>query len=62
MIDIEKCCLAVVDVQGKLAQLMVDKESLFGNIEVLIKAAKVLEIPIVWCQQNPRGGAPPLHP
>ncbi len=40
--------------QGNLAQLMVDKESLFANIEVLIKAAKALEMPIVWCQQNPR--------
>ncbi|MCD6394384.1 MAG: hydrolase [Planctomycetes bacterium] len=58
MIDIEKCCLAVVDVQGKLAQLMDGKESLFANIEVLIKAAKALEIPILWCQQNPRALGP----
>ena len=53
MIDAKKCCLVVVDVQGKLAQLMVDKESLFANIGVLIKAAKALEMPILWCQQNP---------
>ncbi len=58
MIDIKKCCLVVVDVQGKLAQLMDGKESLFANIEVLIKAAKALEIPIVWCQQNPRALGP----
>ena len=58
MIDIEKCCLVVVDVQGKLAQLMDGKESLFANIEVLIKAAKALEMPIVWCQQNPRALGP----
>lgn len=58
MIDSEKCCLVVVDVQGKLAQLMDGKEPLFANIEVLIKAAKVLEIPIVWCQQNPRALGP----
>ncbi len=58
MIDIEKCCLVVVDVQGKLAQLMDGKESLFANIEVLIKAAKALEIPILWCQQNPRALGP----
>ena len=58
MIDTEKCCLVVVDVQGKLAQLMVDKESLFANIEILIKAAKALEMPIVWCQQNPRALGP----
>lgn len=58
MIDIEKCCLVVVDVQGKLAQLMDGKESLFANIEVLIKAAKALKIPILWCQQNPQALGP----
>ncbi len=58
MLDVRKCCLVVVDVQGKLAQLMVDKDSLFANIEVLIKAAKALEIPILWCQQNPRALGP----
>ena len=29
MLEIQDCCLVVVDVQGKLAQLMVDKEALF---------------------------------
>jgi nicotinamidase-related amidase len=53
MLDIQNCCLVVVDVQGKLAQLMHDKESLFKNIEILIKAAKILNIPILWCQQCP---------
>ena len=53
MLDIEKCSLVVVDVQGKLAQLMYGKESLFKNIQILIKAAKILSIPIIWCQQCP---------
>jgi len=53
MLDIEKCSLVVVDVQGRLAQLMYGKEALFANIQILIKAAKILDIPIVWCQQSP---------
>jgi len=53
MLDIQKCCLVVVDVQGKLAQLMYDKGGLFKNIQILIKAAKLLAIPIIWCQQWP---------
>ena len=53
MLEIEKSCLVVVDVQGKLAQLMHDKETLFKNIRVLIQAAKELSIPILWCQQVP---------
>ena len=53
MLDTEKCCLVVVDVQGKLAQLMHGKEALFKNIPILITAAKILQIPILWCQQCP---------
>ena len=53
MLDTEKCCLVVVDVQGKLAQLMYDRDVLFKNIRILIKAAKVLDIPVIWCQQSP---------
>jgi len=55
MPDIQKSCLVVVDVQGKLAQSMSGREELFKNIQILIKAAKILEIPIIWCQQFPQG-------
>jgi nicotinamidase-related amidase len=53
MLEIQQCCLTVVDVQGKLAQLMHDREALFKNIQILVQAAKILEIPILWCQQCP---------
>ena len=53
MFEIERCCLVVIDVQGKLAQLMHEKEKLFDNIAILIKAAKILNIPILWSQQVP---------
>ena len=53
MLDIQECCLVVVDVQGKLAQLMYGREELFKNIPILIKAAKILNIPTLWCQQCP---------
>ena len=58
MLEIHDCSLVVVDVQGKLAQLMADKETLFKNIRILIQAAKILEIPIVWCQQVPEALGP----
>jgi len=54
MLDIQKCCLVVVDVQGKLAGLMYGREGLFANIQILIKAAKILNIPIIWSQQQPK--------
>ena len=53
MLNIFNSLLVVVDVQGKLAQLMHDKEVLFKNIRILIQAAKILDIPILWCQQCP---------
>ncbi len=52
--------MVVVDVQGKLAQLMYDKQLLFKNIQVLIKAAKILNIPILWCQQCPDALGPTI--
>jgi nicotinamidase-related amidase len=60
MLDIQQCCLTVVDVQGKLAQLMHGKEALFKNIQILIQAAKILDIPILWCQQCPDALGPTI--
>ena len=60
MLDIQDCCLVVVDVQGKLAQLMYDKQVLFKNVQILIKAAKILNIPILWCQQCPDALGPTI--
>jgi nicotinamidase-related amidase len=58
MLEQKDCCLVVVDVQGKLAQSMFDKERLFDNIQILIKAAKILDIPVIWCQQCPQALGP----
>ena len=58
MLEINNCCIVVVDVQGKLAQLMHDKENLFANIQILINSARILDIPIIWCQQYPDGLGP----
>ena len=60
MFDIAKSCLVVVDVQGKLAQLMDNKAALFANIEILIKAAQILDIPIIRCEQNPKALGPTI--
>lgn len=60
MLDLHNCSLTVIDVQGKLAQLMHDKETLFKNIGILIQAARLLDIPILWCQQVPDALGPTL--
>jgi len=61
MLKQKDCCLVIVDVQGKLAQLMHNKDNLFKNIRILIQSAKILDIPILWCQQVP-GALGPTAP
>lgn len=58
MLEIENCSLVVVDVQGKLASLMFGRDALFKNIQILIKAAKLLDIPILCCRQCPAALGP----
>jgi nicotinamidase-related amidase len=53
MLTIENTVLLVIDVQGKLAQVMNNKESLFANLERIIKGANVLNLPIIWTEQVP---------
>jgi nicotinamidase-related amidase len=60
MLNQNDCCLVVVDVQGKLAQLMHDKETLFKNIRILVQSAKILNVPILWCQQVPAALGPTI--
>ncbi|MBN2020952.1 MAG: hydrolase [Sedimentisphaerales bacterium] len=58
MLNEKDCCLVIVDVQGKLAGLMHDKDKLFKNIRILIQAARILQIPVLWCQQVPASLGP----
>jgi len=53
MIDIENSVLVVIDIQGKLASLMYQKEKFFENVVKMIKGAQVLGIPIIWNEQLP---------
>ena len=48
-----KAILVVIDVQGKLAYLMHERDQLFKHIQALIKAAKILNIPIFNTEQAP---------
>ena len=58
--NIQNSCLVLIDIQGKLAGLMHDKERLFANLVVLVKGARILGVPIVWCEQNPRALGPTI--
>ena len=47
--------LTVIDDQDELAHAMYNKEMLFENLQKLIKGVKILGIPILWTEQNPKG-------
>ncbi len=60
MLNIDNAALVVIDVQSKLAQLMAEKETLFANLEKIIKGIQVLDIPIIWTEQVPKKLGPTL--
>ena len=60
MLTTQNTALVIVDVQGKLATLMHDKEAFFANVVTLIKAAQVLELPILWNEQLPNKLGPTI--
>jgi len=53
MLEKENVILALIDVQGRLAQLMHDRDDLFDNLCRLIRGVQVLGIPILWVEQIP---------
>jgi len=55
MLTAENTVLVLVDVQEKLARAMHQKEALLESTVRLVQGAKVLGLPIVWTEQNPKG-------
>jgi len=60
MLKAEDTVLVVIDVQEKLARAMFEKEAVADNTAKLVRGAKILELPVVWTEQNPRGLGPTL--
>jgi nicotinamidase-related amidase len=60
MLMVENTILVVVDVQGKLAHLMHEKERLFDSLQKIIKGTQVLDIPIIATEQIPEKLGPTI--
>ena len=60
MFTSDNTILVIIDVQGKLAHLMFEKESLFQNLQILIKGVKILGLPILWTEQTPEKIGPTI--
>ncbi len=60
MLTREATVLVVIDVQGKLAQLMHDKTALFENVGRMIQGVQILDLPILLTEQYPEGLGPTI--
>lgn len=60
MLRPDNTALVLIDVQGKLASLMHQREELYRNLEILIKGAQILDLPILWLEQYPQGLGPTI--
>jgi nicotinamidase-related amidase len=60
MLDRNTSLLMVTDIQGRLASLMDERESLYRNAAMLIDGIRILGIPILWIEQYPQGLGPTI--
>lgn len=55
ILDRDKAVLFVVDVQDRFSSHIFEFEEMCKNIEILIKAANILKVPVVVTEQYPKG-------
>lgn len=58
MFQADQAAVVVIDVQGRLAQLMHRKKQLFRHLQIMLQAADVLQLPVFWLEQYPKGLGP----
>lgn len=58
MLTKEETVLVVIDVQGKLAQIVDESDFIINKIVQAVKGAKLLNVPVLWLEQYPQGLGP----
>lgn len=53
MLSTDKTLLVLIDVQEKLTAAMHGRENLTANLVKLLKGVRILDIPVLWLEQNP---------
>lgn len=62
MLKIEDTVLLFIDVQGRLHEIMHDRETLDANLGRMVRSAQLLEIPILVTEQIPEKLGPTNEP
>ncbi len=60
MFELGKTAFVLVDVQGKLASVMHEREALYRNLEILLRGMQALEVPVIWVEQIPEKMGPTI--
>ena len=55
MLEAADSIVVLIDVQGKLAELMHDRQQLYRHLQILLRGTRILGIPILWLEQYPKG-------
>lgn len=61
MFSVENTALVLIDIQGKLATLMHDRETLYKSLEIVVKGMNILEVPVIWMEQVPQSLGPTIE-
>lgn len=60
LIEAERSCLLIIDVQEKLTVAIAEAETVVANMAWLIRAAVRLHVPVLMSEQYPKGLGPTL--
>ncbi|MDN4493624.1 hydrolase [Ureibacillus aquaedulcis] len=61
MLTKEETVLVLVDIQGRLAEIVHDSELVISNIVKVAEGAQILDLPVLWLEQYPKGLGPTVE-
>ncbi len=61
MLQKEDTVLVLIDIQGKLAQIVDNSEEVISNIAKVTEGVKILGLPVLWLEQYPKGLGPTVE-
>ena len=53
MFTIDNTVLILIDVQGKLAEMMYKRDKLFDSLKTILTGMSILKVPVIWMEQIP---------
>ncbi|RUL46482.1 MULTISPECIES: hydrolase [Lysinibacillus] len=61
MLQKDDTVLVLIDIQGKLAQIVDNSEFVIRNIAMVTEGVKLLDVPVLWVEQYPKGLGPTVE-